>query len=146
MVFADQQFDIGPAGGRTHDFPVFFGKLGNCLVQARQHLVLITIVSLRPRIDYGGQDEVGEAMKLPPVGWIPWISRARSSNAMLTPDLRDRYRVIGDEIVGKGSDDLSSILAERARDFRTNVSSIEFNIFIPQLSERTFDRLLIASP
>jgi len=85
-------------------------------------------------------------MKLPPVGWIPWISRSRGTDAMLTPDLRDRYRVIGDEIVGKGSDDLSFILAECARDFRTNISSIEFRIVIPQPSERTFDRMLIASP
>ena len=85
-------------------------------------------------------------MKLPPVDWIPWISCARGADAMLTPDLRDRYRVIGNEIVGKGRDDLSFILAERARDFRTSISSIELGIVIPQLSERTFDRVLIASP
>jgi hypothetical protein len=85
-------------------------------------------------------------MKFASVGRIVSVSRTRGPDAMLTPDLGNRYRVVSDEIVGEGSDDLSFIPAERARDCHTHISSSKFSILISQLSECTFDRALIASP
>jgi hypothetical protein len=80
------------------------------------------------------------------IAWTYCSISGASDSRKWSGDTHDRYGVIGDEIVGKGSNDFAFISAERARYCLTNISNIELSIVIPQLSEPTFDRVLIASP